>query len=73
MRRILSSKLVDTPPVTKKEYAILDLAVQEILEHGSTTQRCPRCGKELVYILQGSRETIRCSDPACIKSIHRGI
>lgn len=58
---------------SKQEYSVLDLAVQEILEHGYTSQRCPRCGKELVYTLQGSREIIGCSEPTCIKSIRRGI
>lgn len=62
-----------TNQITASEYDVLNMAVTEFIRDGKITLRCPRCGKPLVYELNGSIEIIRCENPACIKSIRRGI
>lgn len=62
-----------TDMITQNEYNVLNQAAIELLKTGRTKQRCPRCGKPLVYEEKGSWEIIRCEDKNCIKSIGRGI
>lgn len=59
--------------MTASEYDILNMAVSEFIKCGRITLKCPRCGKPLVYEINGSVEIIRCENPSCIKSIRRGI
>lgn len=59
--------------ITTQEYDVLNKAVVEYLKTGKITLRCPRCGKPLVYETRGSMEVVHCENPACIKSIRRGI
>lgn len=59
--------------ITAKEYDVLNQAVTEFLKLGRIDLKCPRCGKPLVYETRGSIEIIHCENPACIKSVRRGI
>lgn len=59
--------------VTTMEYDTLNRAVRQFLQTGKIQLKCPRCGKPLIYETNGSVEIIRCTNPACIKSVRRGI
>lgn len=59
--------------ITDSEYDVLNKAVSEFIKTGKTELKCPRCGMPLVYESFGSIEIIHCENPACIKSIRRGI
>ncbi len=59
--------------MTQNEYNALNAAVAELLQSGTITSKCPRCGKPLIYEEKGSMEIVRCEDLTCVKSIRRGI
>ncbi len=65
--------MADQVRITNSEYDVLNRAVSEFLKSGKTELTCPRCGKPLVYETFGSVEIIHCENPACIRSIRRGI
>ena len=57
----------------EKERNVLSEASREFIEYGSTAQKCPRCGKPLVYQIVGTKEITRCADGKCVVLLSVGI
>ena len=64
---------MDIRGTTDKEYATLQTAMGEYLHTGKITTPCPRCGKELVFERNGTRDMTHCQDPDCIGMVLIGI
>ena len=62
-----------TMKLDDKEISILNKANGEFVQFGSTAQKCPRCGKPLVYQIVGTKEITRCADGKCIMIMSVGI
>ena len=52
---------------------VLKTAMGEYLHTGKITTPCPRCGKDLVFERNGTRDMTHCQDPDCIGMVLIGI
>ena len=64
---------MDIRGMTKKEYDALGVASREYLETGSTSKKCPRCGKDIVVESEETTYIVRCKEIECIGRVHIGI
>ena len=59
--------------ITESEYEIFMSAANDFLINGSTSRKCPRCGKEILCEHYGTSYIIKCKSDNCIKIVSRGI
>lgn len=59
--------------MNKKDFDAIDRAVEQQVKSGKVTERCPRCGKTLVYTQMGTSYEVKCPAPKCISEVFRGI
>lgn len=59
--------------MNERDYAAIDRALEQRLESGDITEKCPRCGGKLIYIQTGASYEIKCQTPNCIAEVFRGI
>ena len=59
--------------LNSKESDALAEANREFVQYGNTSQKCPRCGKPLIYQIVGTKEITRCVDGTCIMLLSVGI
>ena len=59
--------------LNSKESDVLNKANREFIQYGNTSQKCPRCGKALIYQIVGTKEITRCADGTCIMLLSVGI
>ena len=64
---------MDIRGTTDYEYEMLQNAMGEYLATGEITTPCPRCGKELVFERNGTRDLTHCVDPDCVGMVLIGL
>jgi len=64
---------MDIKGVTDQERKALNNAAGEYLSTRRITVVCPRCGSNIVYILDGTLEIVRCVKEGCIGRVCIGI
>lgn len=59
--------------INKSELDILLKADTDLFETGSTKEKCPRCGNDIICIKNANSYSIRCKTDGCIETSFRGI
>ena len=59
--------------INKSELEILLKADSELFETGSTKEKCPRCGNDIVCVKKANSYSIRCKTEGCIGTSFIGI
>ena len=63
---------VPTVDITKEEASLLMNTEKDLIKHGKTDVKCPRCGGSIVMKEFGSSYVIGCEND-CVKVGYRGI
>ena len=64
---------MDIRGTTLEECETLEMAMGEHLRTGKIETPCPRCGKDLVFERNGTRDITHCQDSDCIGMVLIGI
>ena len=59
--------------LNSKDFSAIDAAVVEYFKGEKITQRCPRCGGEMVCIVSGNSYEVKCNNGGCISERFAGI
>ena len=59
--------------LTRRDFEALDKAEEEFFKNGNVTERCPRCGNNIVVHMNNNSYEVKCNTENCIKVTYRGI
>lgn len=59
--------------LNNKESGVIDSALNQYVETGVITEKCPRCGGKILYEPLGNSYEVKCETEDCISEIFRGV
>ena len=59
--------------LNNKDFEVIDATSEEFFRGGNITQKCPRCGADMIVNTRNGSYEVRCKSEGCIAETFRGI